>query len=335
MNSSPELQVLSSCPDLTNGAHDARFEKALDAARWAERAGHNAFLIPSDNGLADPWVTAQLVLHETDHIRPVVTVEPSHIHPYATAKKIATLARLYGRAPHLNLAAGAYRSDLLSLGDRTPHRDRYARLVEFGTVVQLLLRSEDPVVFDGDFYRLHKPAALPPLGSTQQPDFYVCAGSSAGDEAAARLGATQVHQITTCGAGAARCIRIGIIARQTEAAAWDVAHARFPANPAERFARRLETAWSDSRSHAELLAAAEDDEEHAQLWLAPFENRQAPCAYLVGSHADLSRQVRTWMDEGTYTFLLDAPSSEIDLDHAAVVFARAWKRFRSPLAVSA
>ena len=95
-------------------------------------------------------------------------------------------------------------------------------------------------------------------------------------------------------------------------------------------------AWSDSRSQTELHEAAHEeatDNEH--LWLAPFENRQAHCAYLVGSHADVSKHVRRWMEAGARTFLLDDPSSEVDLEHTRLVFERAWKRFRSPLAVSA
>jgi len=339
MNSSPELQLLSSCPDSVSSEPDAYFRRVLDVARWTEQAGHQALLIHSNNQLSDPWAVAQMVMHETTRIAPIVTVQPLYSHPYAVAKKVATLAQHYGRAPHLNLAAGAYRADLLSLGDSTPHDERYARLVEFGTVVQQLLRSEDPVVFDGNFYRLHKPAALPPLPASHQPTFFVCAASETGRAAAKELGATTVHHATTTAPSTTAttpCVRLGVIARATEDEAWDEAHARFPVNRSTRFARRLEVAWSDSRSQAELQAAAHEersDKEH--LWLAPFENRQAHCAYVVGSHADVAKHVRGWMTAGAHTFLLDTPASKADLEHTRQVFERAWKRFRSPLAVSA
>ena len=336
MTSSPELQLFSSCPDAIGGQPDEYFRRALDAARWAERAGHKAFLIHSGNQLIDPWAVAQMVMHETTRIAPIVTVQPLYSHPYAVAKKVTTLAMRYGRAPHLNLAAGACRADLLSLGDSTPHDKRYARLVEFGTVVQQLLRSADPVVFDGNFYRLHKPAALAPLPASQQPEFFVCATSEAGRAAAKELGATTVHHVTTTATTTTPCVRLGVIARETEEAAWQAAHARFPMNHATRFARRLEMAWSDSRSQAELQAAAhEESTDREHLWLAPFENRQAHCAYVVGSHAEVAKHVRRWMDAGTHTFLLDAPASEADLEHTRLAFERAWKRFCSPLAVSA
>ncbi len=336
MTSSPELRLLSSCPDSAGSQPDEYSRRVLDAARWAEQAGHSALLVHSNNHLSDPWVVAQMVMHETKHIAPIVTVQPLYSHPYAVAKKVATLAQQYGRAPHLNLASGAYRADLLSLGDTTPHDERYARLVEFGKVVQQLLRSEDPVVFDGNFYRLHKPAALAPLGRLQQPNFFVCATSEAGRDAARELGATTVHHVTTTAATATQCIRLGVIARETEEAAWDAAHARFPVNHATRFAHRLDLAWSDSRSQAELQAAADGEENGSpHLWLTPFENRQAHCAYVVGSHADVAQQVRRWMDTGTHTFLLDDPGSESDLEHTRLVFERAWKRHCSPLAVSA
>jgi len=336
MTSSPELQLLSSCPDSVGSQPDDYFRRVLDAARWAEHAGHTAFLIQSNNQLSDAWALAQMVMHETAVIAPIVTVQPLYSHPYAVAKKVATLAQRYGRAPHLNLASGPYRADLLSLGDSTPHDERYARLVEFGTVIRRLLRSQDPVVFDGDFYRLHKPAALAPLPPSQQPSFLVCAASEAGRQAARELGATTVHHVTTTSTTTTPCIRLGVIARETAEAAWDAAHARFPANHATRFAHRLELAWSDSRSQAELQAAAhEDTADNEHMWLAPFENRQAHCAYLVGSHADVAKHVRRWMDAGAHTFLLDAPANEAELEHTGLVFERAWKRHRSPLAVSA
>lgn len=336
MTSSPRLQLLSSCPDSIGSQPDEYFRKVVDAAQRAEQAGHQALLIHSSNQLSDPWAVAQMVMHETKQISPIVTVQPLYSHPYAVAKKVVTLAQRYGRAPHLNLASGAYRADLLSLGDRTPHDERYARLVEFGTVVQRLLRSEDPVVFDGDFYRLHKPAALPPIPPSQQPSFFVCATSAAGREAAQELGATTVHHVTTTTTSTTPCIRLGVIARETDEAAWDAARARFPVDHANRFAHRLELAWSDSRSQAELQAAAHEGEMNDDhLWLAPFESRQAHCAYVVGSHAEVAKQVRKWMDTGTHTFLLDDPGSETDLEHTRVVFERAWKRYCSPLAVSA
>jgi alkanesulfonate monooxygenase len=332
----PELQLLSSCPDSIGSRPDEYFRRVLDAARWAEQAGHQAFLIHSSNQLADPWVVAQMVMDETAQIAPIVTVQPLYSHPYAVAKKVATLAQRYGRAPHLNLAAGPYRADLLSLGDSTPHDERYARLVEFGTVIRQLLRSEYPVVFDGDFYRLHKPAALPPLPLLQQPGFFVCAASEAGRAAAIELGATTVHDVTTTATTTTPCVRLGVIARETEAAAWDAAHARFPVDHATRFARRLEMAWSDSRSLTGLQAAAvEESTANPHLWLAPFENRQAHCAYLVGSHSDVAKHVRRLMDAGAHTFLLDDPASETELEHTRLVFERAWKRYCSPLAVSA
>jgi alkanesulfonate monooxygenase len=333
MTLSSDLRLLSSCPASAGSRPEQYSSRALDAAQWAEAAGHEALLIPSDNQLSDPWAIAQLILHETETIRPIVTVQPLYAHPYAVAKQVATLAQLYGRAPHLSLAAGAYRADLLSLGDRTPHDDRYARLVEFGTVVRELLSSPDPVVFDGDFYRLHKPASLAPLPAHNQPEFFVCASSEAGRDAAARLDATVVQHATA--STTSPCLRLGVIARATVEDAWEAAHARFPMNPASRFAHRLEMAWSDSRSHTELLAASDTEEGSEELWLAPFENRQAHCAYVVGDYSGIARRVRGWMETGAQSFLLDAPASSGELEHTQQVFERAWRRFRSPLAASA
>jgi alkanesulfonate monooxygenase SsuD/methylene tetrahydromethanopterin reductase-like flavin-dependent oxidoreductase (luciferase family) len=52
--------------------------------------------------------------------------------------------------------AGGFKNDLLALNDLTPHDERYARLLEYATVIQNLLRTGDPVSFFGD--RPQRPA---------------------------------------------------------------------------------------------------------------------------------------------------------------------------------
>jgi alkanesulfonate monooxygenase len=327
------LELLSSSPGNSSSRPDGHFREALQQARWAEEAGHSAFVIRSNNRLVDPWTLAQLILHETDRIRPVVTVQPLYAHPYTVAKRVASLASVYGRAPHLNLAAGAYRADLLALDDRTPHAQRYERLVEFGRVVSALLTSESPVVHDGLYYRLHKPAALPPLPASQLPRMFVCTSSARGITAAQELGATAVHHPSDGSIIPSDCVRIGVIAREDSDTAWEVAHDRFPVNPASRFEHRLDVALSDSCRQTNLQSAAVEGESR-ELWLVPFEQQQSLSAYVVGSHVEVARYLRQWMDAGVRTFVMEEPSSPADLEHVRCAFERAWRRHQSPLAAT-
>ncbi|NKB88600.1 MAG: LLM class flavin-dependent oxidoreductase [Acidobacteria bacterium] len=333
MTLSSRLHLISSTPQCDTSKD--QISTVRRAAHWAESAGHDALLVGTDTGPADPWALANLVLDETEQLVPVVAVQPAMEHPYAVARRISTLHRLHGRAPHIELGARAGARDLVSVGDRAPAEARHVRLLEFGQAVRALLSNAGPISLHGEFYELRNPPPLPALAPEAQPQFFAAATSRGAERISRQIDATLVHDVT-CADGRPSCIRVGIIARDTDADAWDVAASRFPEERSGMtFDRRLEAAWTDDPTQTSLLAAAaEETHRDRDLWLAPFERRQAPCAYFVGSHADVARRVRPWLEAGTCTFMLDAAACEEDLLHTGVVFERAWRRLQSPLAVS-
>ena len=113
MSANPELEIISSCPESHRSAPDDYLSRLIETASWCEQAGHDGLLIYSDHRLLDPWVVAQAVLQTTTRLRPVVTVQPLYMHPYAVAKKIVSLSNLYGRSPDLNLVAGSVKAFLV------------------------------------------------------------------------------------------------------------------------------------------------------------------------------------------------------------------------------
>src|SRR5439155_940280 len=84
--------------------------------------------------------------------RPLVAVQPVYMHPYAVAKQITSFAYLYGRRLYLNMVAGGFKNDLDALSDTTPHDKRYARLVEYTTIISRLLTGPAPLTYEGDFH---------------------------------------------------------------------------------------------------------------------------------------------------------------------------------------
>jgi alkanesulfonate monooxygenase len=69
---------------------------------------------------------------------------------------VASFGHLYQRRVYLNMVPGGFKNDLLALNDTNPHDDRYVRLVEYTTIIKLLLSSPDPVTFGGKFYKVDK-----------------------------------------------------------------------------------------------------------------------------------------------------------------------------------
>lgn len=333
-----QLKLFSCCPTSDRVDPEHYRGRVQRTARMCEQLGHEALVIDNDHRLMDPWAIAQVVLHATRRLRPVVTVQPLHLHPYATAKKVATLAQLYGRSPDLVFAAGLSRGDGMSLGDRARHDERYRRLTEHALLVRRLLTSGDTFDYNGEFYRLEHAIGIAAMRSDAMPRFFVAGSSDAGRDAAAAIGAHMLRHPAVAGDSGAPllegdCLRLGIVTRPDAAAAWQTAQERFRLDPRQRFERKLELQWSDSTADHELHRSTEELAD--PYWLQPFENRQAQCAYLVGDYRTVARELRGFLDSGVGWFFLDAPHDLTELRHTAEAFRRAWSRHSSGLRITA
>src|SRR5713101_5911474 len=229
------LKIFSTCPLSAQAQPGTCIRELQEFARSSENAGYEGILVFTDNGQLDPWLVSQIIIEATERLCPLVAIQPAYMHPYSVAKMITSFAHLYGRRLYLNMVAGGFKNDLLALNDLTPHDERYARLLEYTTVVQSLLRTADPVSFEGRYYKVTNLKLTPPLPPDLAAGVLVSGSSEPGMQAARQLGATAVEYPKPLGEyaappanGAASGIRIGIIARPEEAAAWSVARARFP-----------------------------------------------------------------------------------------------------------
>src|SRR5262249_49848014 len=146
----------------------------------------------TDNTLLDPWLVAHLIVQNTKSLCPLVAVQPVYTHPYTVAKLVSTIAYLFGRRVYLNMVAGGFKNDLIALGDPTPHDARYARLVEYTTIIQRLLESRKPITFEGQFYSVRGLALNPPVPPELYPRFLISGSSEAGRQAAMQIGAIPV-----------------------------------------------------------------------------------------------------------------------------------------------
>jgi alkanesulfonate monooxygenase len=327
-----ELKIFSTCPLSAKAARGTCLRELQDFARASEGAGHEGVLVVTDNGQLDPWLVSQIILESTARLCPLVAIQPAYMHPYCVAKMITTLAHLHGRRVYLNMVAGGFKNDLSALNDLTPHDERYARLLEYTTIVQSLLRSPDPVSFSGKYYQVSKLRLTPLLPPDLMPGILVSGSSDAGMDAARRLEATAVEYpkppADYMGAPqpdvAARGIRIGIIARGGDAEAWSVAHARYPEDRIGQITHQLAMKVSDSSWHRQLseLGRTSAGVENP-YWLVPFQNYKAVCPFLVGSYDRVADEVARYVGVGYRTFILDVPASIEEMLHTGRVFQRA------------
>lgn len=326
------IRVFSTCPMSTAVDQASYLQRVVDVARWSDEAGCDGILIYTDNSLVDPWLVAQVILENTEQLAPLVAVQPVYMHPYAVAKLVTTSAHLFQRRIFLNMVAGGFTRDLLALDDDTTHDRRYDRLVEYGTIVQQLLAGAQPVTFRGEFYRVNNLRLRPPLPPSLFPGFTVSGSSVAGLAAAEALGATAVQYPRPAGEyegghsrGAADLgIRVGIIARDDAADAWQTAWRRFPVDRRGQLTHRLAMSTSDSVWHRQLSTLARETAiQETAYWLHPFEHYKSFCPYLVGSYRDVAVEVARYISKGFTTFILDIPPSRTELEHVRVVFDQA------------
>lgn len=330
------LKIFSTCPPSNLAQPGEYLQRVRDIARWSEDAGCEGILVYTDNGLLDPWLVSQLIIESTERLSPLVAIQPAYMHPYSVAKMITSFAFLYGRRVYLNMVAGGFKNDLAALDDQTAHDERYARLVEYTTVIQKLLQTSEPVSFKGRHYCVANLKLTPPLPGGLAPAVFVSGSSEAGMNAAHQLGATAVEYPKPASEYAfgrpgdvdKRGIRIGIIARPGDAEAWTIARARFPEDRKGQITHNLAMKVSDSSWHRQLSELGETPTGAGNpYWLVPFQNYKTFCPYLVGSYDRVADEVARYVDAGYRTFILDVPASPDEIRHTGEVFERAASCF--------
>lgn len=302
-------------------------------SRESEEYKYKGILVYSDNRLADPWMLAGIILAETKRLLPMIALQPMYMHPYTVAKKIATIGLIYDRPIALNLVAGGFVNDLISLGDLTPHDKRYERLAEYTEIIQLLLTSNKAVSYEGAFYQIKNLKLQPVLPEHLQPEYYLSGSSDMARKTAARLGAKLIEYPESradyaksgrTNGNAVKGIRLGILARKTNEEAWDDARIRFPKTRSGELFHQMAKKTSDSKWHQTLSDRARHDiGEESVYWLGPFKHYHTFCPYLVGSYEQVAHELSGYLQAGCRTCVLDIPVSKIDLQTTLEVFDQA------------
>jgi alkanesulfonate monooxygenase len=322
------VEVFSTCPPSSTAHLPSYHRQVIDVARWSEASGCTGILVYSDNSQLDAWLVSDTIVRNTNALCPLIAVQPIYMHPYAVAKAVSSIAALWERRIYLNMVAGGFKNDLTALNDTTPHDKRYERLTEYTRIIRLLLESQAPVTFAGEFYRIDKLKLTPPLEPHLLPGMFVSGSSDAGLAAARALEATAIKYPKPAedepGAdpGIDCGIRVGIITRPDGSDAWAVAHARFPEDRKGQITRQLATKVSDSQWHQQLTAL-DDADRRSAYWLVPFQNYKTMCPYLVGSYEEVASEMAKYFAAGYRTVILDVPAGPEELAHTFAALERA------------
>jgi FMNH2-dependent dimethyl sulfone monooxygenase len=146
-------------------ADEAGLEFLLPVARWIGFGGNSEFQRQSLETLT--W--AEGVLAHTRDLMAFGTIHAPMIHPIVAAKQIATIDHVSAGRFGVNVVCGWNDPEFKMFGmTQRAHDDRYGYGQEWLDVIRTIWRSEDPVDFEGSFFKLPGLIGRPgPFGGTE------------------------------------------------------------------------------------------------------------------------------------------------------------------------
>lgn len=291
----------------------------------ADQLGYDGLLIPTGASCLDPWVTAASLVPVTQRIKLLVALRTSLGNPTASARQAASLDEASGGRLLLNVVPGGDATELAADGVFYSHDQRYQAADEFLTIWRRLLQGET-VDFNGEHLRVQGAQNFFPPLQKPYPPLYFGGSSPAAHALAAKHvdayltwgepPAAVAEKITDVRARAAahgRSVRFGlrlhVIVRETNAAAWAAAEALISyLDDATIAAAQANYAKMDSvgqQRMAALHGGRRDRLEVApNLWAGVGLVRGGAGTALVGDPETVAARIEEYRALGVDTFVL-------------------------------
>lgn len=293
-------------------------------ARVAEQARFDGAMLPTGLTTEDAWLVASMLTADTRHLVLLVSARPGLELPTTFAQKATTLQRLSGRRLAVHIVNGGNSDEQRGYGDFLDHDQRYARSGEFLDMVRRVWAG-GPLRHAGAHYLVDSPGL--PAGHTEAPPVWIGGAS----DAALRVSAAHADVHTPWGetppmvaerlaalrAHAARpldiALRIHVIARATEAAAWDEAERLLRAVPqslidvAQRQLARSESVGQQRMRglhRGRSVRRVRDLEVHPNIWSGVGLVRGGAGTAIAGSHVQVAERMSEYRAVGVNRFIL-------------------------------
>jgi alkanesulfonate monooxygenase len=345
----------------TEGARSVDLAYLQQIAGAADRLGYEGVLIPTGRSCEDPWVIASSLIGATSKLKFLVAVRPGLHQPSLAARMAATFDRLSGGRVLVNLVTGGDQAELEGDGVFLDHAARYEQSAEFIRIWrEIIARSHDGQSFDYEGKHLSVKGAKLLFPPTQRPHPPVWFGGSS--EAAHELAAEQVDTYLTWGeppaevakkiadvkARAARKgrtvkfgIRLHVIVRETEDAAWQAAEDLI-SRVDDQTVIRAQAAFAKMDSVGQRRMAAlhaggakrkrEDLEISPNLWAGVGLVRGGAGTALVGDAKTVAARIEEYAALGLDNFILSGyPHLEESYRFAELVFPLLPRKHRPGL----
>jgi alkanesulfonate monooxygenase len=318
----------------------------------ADTLGYEGVLLPTGRSCEDSWMVAASLVDVTRQLKFLVALRPGIITPVQSARMAATLDRLSGGRVLVNLVTGGDPEELSGDGLFLSHEERYELSEEFVTIWrEVLARSHagESLDYDGKHLKVEGAKVLyPPISDPYPPMFFGGSSGPAHDLCAAQMDtyltwgeppAAVAEKVRDVGGRAAKLgrklefgIRLHVIVRETEAAAWAAAGAlisHLDEKIVEAAQAKFRTMDSiGQRRMAELHGGRFDKanpraglEVSPNLWAGVGLVRGGAGTALVGNPQQVAARIQEYADLGMEYFILSGyPHLEEAYRFAELVF---------------
>ncbi|MDP4020998.1 FMNH2-dependent alkanesulfonate monooxygenase [Methylobacterium sp. NEAU 140] len=327
-----------------DGAREVSLSYLRQIAQGADDLGYYGVLLPTGRSCEDSWVIASALAPLTRNLRFLVAVRPGLQEPSAAARMAATLDRISDGRLLINVVTGGDPVELAGDGVFLSHDERYAVTHEFLHIWRRLLSGET-VTFEGRHLRTRDGRALFPPVQKPYPPLYFGGSSPAGMAVAAEHCDVYLtwgeppeqvaEKIAAARAAAERKgktfsygIRLHVIVRETEAAAWDAAESLISRLDDATIARAQETLKrQDSVGQSRMMALHGGKRDNLvvapNLWAGVGLVRGGAGTALVGSADQVADRMKAYIDLGIDRFILSGyPHLEEAYRFAELVFPK-------------
>ncbi|MDQ0025668.1 alkanesulfonate monooxygenase [Variovorax paradoxus] len=346
----------------SEGARPVDLAYLQQIAGAADNLGYEGVLIPTGRSCEDPWVIASSLIGATKKLKFLVAVRPGLHQPSLAARMAATFDRLSGGRLLVNLVTGGDQAELEGDGVYLDHAARYEQSAEFIRIWrEILARSHEGLAFDYEGRHLSVKGAkllYPPVQNPYPPVWF--GGSSA---AAHELAAEQVDAYLTWGEPPAEVakkiadvrnraarkgrkvefgIRLHVIVRETEDAAWKAADELISRVDDETVIRaQAAFARMDSEGQRRMAAlhaggakrSRADLEISPNLWAGVGLVRGGAGTALVGDPQTVAARIEEYAALGLDKFILSGyPHLEEAYRFAELVFPLLSRKAQTRLA---
>jgi alkanesulfonate monooxygenase len=307
------------------GSRPTDFGYLAQVAVAADRLGFEGALLPTGRTCEDSWVLASALAPLTRDLRFLVAVRPGVTSPLFAARQAATLDRISGGRLLVNVVTGGDLAEMRADGVTLVHDQRYAQTDEFLTVWRALMAGERVDHHGAHVFTEGAELLFPPV-QPGGPPLYLGGSSDAAVSVTGRhidhyltwgepLDAVtrKVAAVREAVALAGRTVRFGIrlhvIVRETEEAAWaeadrlisrlddaTIARAQQAQRGTESEGQRRMQALHGGRRDSLVIAP--------NLWAGVGLVRGGAGTALVGSPENLAARIAEYHAAGIETFVL-------------------------------